>query len=203
MALRHFCTLTLAIFAFTLTSLAQTRELPRYLEHTVRDRETPSSIANDYNLSLKTFLMRNDFPENVKLRPGQVVIIRELEPWEKQVREKGYKSKDPDEDAAAPVKKTEKAVVKEERVKSEKPKTVTKTETTETVTKTTTTSKTTGAAPAANGLYEKSGGDTHIVKKGQTFYRIALTYGLTVPQLQKLNNMPTPDIKVGQELKIR
>ena len=178
MALRHFFSLTFAIVTFTFTLSAQTRELPRYLQHTVRDRETPSSIANDYNLRLKTFLMLNNFPDDVKLKPGQVVLIRELEPWEKQIREKGYKSKDADEDQPAPTRKTETAVAPAAE-KSNHP------------------------TPAAGGLYEKSGGDTHIVKKGQTFYRIALTYGLTVDQLRKLNNMPNTNITIGQELKIR
>jgi peptidoglycan endopeptidase LytF len=192
MALRGVFILTLAVFGFSFSSVAQTRELPRYLQHTVRERETPSSIANDYNLSLKTFLLRNDFPDNVKLRPGQVVIIRELEPWEKQVKEKGYVSKS-DDDEPAPAKKTE-----THTVKSEKTRTVEKTETT------TTSEKPAHAAPAVTGsLYEKSGGNTHIVQRGQTFYRIALTYGLTVDQLKKLNGMSNTNIAVGQELKIK
>jgi peptidoglycan endopeptidase LytF len=195
MALRHFAILTFAIFVFAIPVLAQTRELPRYLEHTVRDRETPSSIANDYNLKLKTFLMLNNFPEDVKLKPGQVVLIRQLESWEKQVREKGYVSKDKDEDEPAPVKKTETAFVK-----TEKPKPAAKTEAT---TAPATDKPVHAAAPVSGNLYEKSGGDTHVVQRGQTFYRIALTYGLTVDQLKKLNNMSNTDIKVGQALKIR
>jgi LysM repeat protein len=199
MALRHFFSLTFAIVTFTFTLSAQTRELPRYLQHTVRDRETPSSIANDYNLRLKTFLMLNNFPDDVKLKPGQVVLIRELEPWEKQIREKGYKSKDADEDQPAPTRKTETHVTKDEPVKTERPKPSPKTETAVAPAA----EKSNHPTPAAGGLYEKSGGDTHIVKKGQTFYRIALTYGLTVDQLRKLNNMPNTNITIGQELKIR
>ena len=195
MAFRHLITLTFAMFIFTFSLTAQTRELPRYLQHTVRDRETPSSIANDYNLRLKTFLLLNNFPEDVKLRPGQVVLIRELEPWEKQVREKGYVSKDPDEDRPVTKSRTE-----SHPTKAEKPKPETKTEKPSTAA----TEKPVHTAPTSTGnLYEKSGGNTHIVQKGQTFYRIALTYGMTVDQLKKLNGMSNYDIKVGQELKVK
>ena len=200
MALRYFVTLTFAIFVFTFSASAQTRELPRYLEHTVRDRETPSSIANDYNLRLKTFLLLNNFPDDVKLKPGQIVLIRQLEPWEKQVKEKGYVQKaDDDDQPAATPKKTPKYVEREDRVKTEKPKPAAKTEAEAEPVK-----EKPAKAPVVSGnLYEKTTGNTHIVQKGQTFYRIALTYGLTVDQLKKLNNMPNYDIKVGQELKIK
>ncbi len=200
MALRYFVTLTFAIFVFTFSASAQTRELPRYLEHTVRDRETPSSIANDYNLRLKTFLLLNNFPDDVKLKPGQIVLIRQLESWEKQVKEKGYVQKaDDDDQPVATPKKTTKYVEREDRVKTEKPKSAAKAEAEPEPVK-----EKPAKAPSVSGnLYEKTTGNTHIVQKGQTFYRIALTYGITVDQLKKLNNMPNYDIKVGQELKIK
>lgn len=43
---------------------------------------------------------------------------------------------------------------------------------------------------------------TITVQKGQNLYRIALEHGTTVEELQKLNNLPTTDIKVGQTLKV-
>ncbi|HEV2804163.1 MAG TPA: DUF4157 domain-containing protein [Chthoniobacterales bacterium] len=43
---------------------------------------------------------------------------------------------------------------------------------------------------------------TLIVKKGQNLYRIALEYGTSVEELQKLNKLPTPNIKEGQILKV-
>jgi LysM repeat protein len=42
-----------------------------------------------------------------------------------------------------------------------------------------------------------------VVEKGQTFYRIALIYGLTIDQLKALNNMSNTNIAVGQKLKVR
>lgn len=43
---------------------------------------------------------------------------------------------------------------------------------------------------------------TIVVKKGQNLYRIALEYGTTVEELQKLNKLATPNIKEGQTLKV-
>src|SRR5665213_1891191 len=138
MAFRHSVILLFAIFALSFSAAAQTRELPRYLEHTVRERETPSSIAADYNLRLKTFLMLNNFPDDVKLRPGQVVLIRQLDYDEKQVKEKGFVPKVSDDDEPIATKKPETTV-------KSRSKSVTKTETTTT---TTTTDKPAHTTPA-------------------------------------------------------
>jgi murein DD-endopeptidase MepM/ murein hydrolase activator NlpD len=46
------------------------------------------------------------------------------------------------------------------------------------------------------------GGTTVIVAKGQTLYSIAKDHGTTVAELQKLNNLATTEIKIGQKLKL-
>ena len=43
---------------------------------------------------------------------------------------------------------------------------------------------------------------THTVKKGETLNKISLTYGITVDNLVKWNNLKSRDIIVGQKLKL-
>lgn len=63
-----------------------------------------------------------------------------------------------------------------------------------------------GAAPegaAASVLPESKPGELlHVVEAGQPLEAIALMYGVRVEELMKLNNLETPDVKVGQTLKI-
>jgi LysM repeat protein len=42
----------------------------------------------------------------------------------------------------------------------------------------------------------------HTVKKGENLYRIALLYNMSVQDLMKLNQLPTNEISVGQQLRI-
>ena len=45
------------------------------------------------------------------------------------------------------------------------------------------------------------GGETYVVKKGDTLYGIARRYGLKAKDLQEANNIPNPNrIKIGQKL---
>lgn len=60
----------------------------------------------------------------------------------------------------------------------------------------TATAPTTGAAPAADTA------DTHTVKSGDTLGGIAKSHQTTVKELQRLNNLSTTQIKVGQKLKL-
>lgn len=54
-----------------------------------------------------------------------------------------------------------------------------------------------------NGIvYTISNNGYHQVEKKQTFYHIALIYGLTVEELKQINNMTTTDIMIGQKLKV-
>lgn len=44
--------------------------------------------------------------------------------------------------------------------------------------------------------------DVHIVKKGETLYRLSKTYNLSVNELKRINHLDSNIIKVGQELNI-
>lgn len=61
----------------------------------------------------------------------------------------------------------------------------------------------TAAAPA-NGGTAPAGetADTYTVKSGDSLSKIASDHKTTVKELQKLNNLPTTQIKVGQKLKV-
>jgi len=59
------------------------------------------------------------------------------------------------------------------------------------------------AAPAANGSATTAeAADTYTVKSGDVLGTIAKKHGTSVPELQRLNNLPTTQIKVGQKLKL-
>ena len=224
MARRYLLFLLFAIFTFShlpAQVVTTNQHLPKFQKHFVRERETPSSIAHDFNIRTKDFLMLNNFPEDVKLKPGQEVLIRTLKDGETAPKESAYIPKK----EAAPAKETE---TSPETVAPEKERTTTS-ETPETkkeiAEKHVTESKsepvsapsesrhteakreTAAVDPAQlvgpNGAkYELTSGNFHVVQKGQTFYRIALIYHLTIDELKKINNMTTTDIKVGQELKV-
>ncbi len=61
-------------------------------------------------------------------------------------------------------------------------------------------------APAAVSpgalLAPANGSDLYAVKSGDTLGKIATNYHTTVKELQRLNNLPTTQIKVGQKLKL-
>jgi len=183
MARRYLLTLLFAILAFAHVPAQITQRLPRFQKHYVRERETPSSIASDFNIKTRDFLMLNNFPADVKLKPGQLVLIRQLKEGETAPKENAYIPN-----------KAEEAPGKE---KSEKHLTEPKKESTNTST------VDPSQLVGPNGAkYELTSGNFHVVQKGQTFYRIALIYHLTVDELKKINNMTTTDIKVGQEIKV-
>ena len=106
--------------------IAPTDKFPHYLQHYVRERETPSSIAHDFNVKTKDFLALNNFPDNVRLKPGQVVLIRLLKEGEAQSQEAPYVPPTTDEPVAkeepatyekpatkpAPAEKTERIEIK-------------------------------------------------------------------------------------------
>lgn len=51
--------------------------------------------------------------------------------------------------------------------------------------------------------YKVESSGYHTVERGQTFYRIALIYGLTVDELKELNGMNNTTIEIGQKLKVK
>lgn len=57
------------------------------------------------------------------------------------------------------------------------------------------------AAPAADVQMEaKPGSNVHVVKPGETLYRISRRYGVKVDTLRKWNKLPDDIIEVGQKL---
>ena len=185
MVLRPFFVLLFAVLFFSISTAQKKEKLPTFQEHIVRDRETPSSIAADFNIKTKYFLMLNNFPDSVKLRPGQKVLIRQLKDDETVEKENAYYvSKPAKASSDSKASKNAAAISKESTSASSK-------------------STSSDVLVGPNGAkYEVTGGGFHIVQKGQTFYRIALIYHLSIDELKALNNMTNTDIKVGQELKV-
>jgi LysM repeat protein len=56
------------------------------------------------------------------------------------------------------------------------------------------------APPADVQLEAKPGSNTHVVKPGETLYRISRRYGVKVDTLRKWNKLPDDIIEVGQKL---
>jgi LysM repeat protein len=52
-------------------------------------------------------------------------------------------------------------------------------------------------------VYNVSKGEYHTVAKGQTFFRVALIYGMSVDELKELNGLENTTIEIGQKLKVR
>ncbi len=51
--------------------------------------------------------------------------------------------------------------------------------------------------------YNVSKDEYHVVSKGQTFFRIALIYGLTIEELKEINGLTSTTVEIGQRLKVR
>jgi len=193
---------------------AQPERAIQFQKYIVKEGETPGYIAEKFNIKKKDFLMLNNFPSNITLKPGEEVLIRQLKEGEKSVEEGGsggqysanngsntnFVITDEDEPASkpaakpAPVKKSSGASSSANPPPAE------------------TSAASPPPAPAPpkstqtgpNGTkYVVSENSYHIVEKGQTFYRIALIYGLTVDQLKQLNNMTNTNISVGQKLRVK
>ncbi len=60
----------------------------------------------------------------------------------------------------------------------------------------------TAVVPKANGAPAPDGPDVYTVKSGDVLSKIATAHHTTVKELQRLNNLPTTQIKVGQKLKL-
>jgi LysM repeat protein len=62
--------------------------------------------------------------------------------------------------------------------------------------------KVTAAANTTGATAPADATDTYTVKSGDSLSKIATSHGTTVKELQKLNNLTTTQIKVGQKLKL-
>lgn len=209
------------VFIFFIAILSA-QYVPNFQKHTVKQGETAKTIAAKYKVSFTDFCLLNDFPPTVTVSTGQVVLIRQLNPGETYVEEK----------SAAPATTTKPAPAKTETATTTTKPTPAKTETATTSTTAKPSAKvepteikskpvistpaTTTSAPVEKPVvtkadftgpggtkYESSGDGYHIVKTGQTFYRIALINGLTVDELKALNNLTNTNVEVGQKLKVK
>lgn len=57
-----------------------------------------------------------------------------------------------------------------------------------------------GGPPMDTMLEAKTGGIIHVVKPGETLYRISRRYGVSVDKIKKWNKLPDEIIEVGQKL---
>ncbi len=205
--MKRIFTLLLLGFVFQLVNAQEA--IPQFLKHTVKSGETVGTIAAKYKINKRDIQLLNDFPSDKKVKEGEVVLIRTLTEKEANEADKAM--------YAQPAKQPAKQVEEERQpaktvVKSEAPaatKTV-KQPVKETVAEPV--QKTVAPPPPSTKAVEVGPGGTkynvasdgyHTVQRGQTFYRIALIYGLTVQELQQINNLPNTNIEIGQKLKVK
>lgn len=164
---------------------------PQFQKHYVLQGETAASIAQKFNTTLTDFCLLNDFPKDVKLQFGQLVLIKQLLPGEEEVIETPPLPTKREhikyEEATATPVKTEPAKREETAMAVAAPSPSTKAE---------------EVGPGGT-VYKVSKSEYHVVQKGQTFYRVALIYGMTVDELKALNNLSSTSLEVGQKLKVR
>jgi len=190
---------------------------PKFQKHYVVQGETAAAIAAKFNVSLTDFCLLNDFPKDVKLQAGQLVLIKQLAAGEQEIIETPpmptkaghvkydenaiatYEKTEPVKETSkpAPVKETAKPAPTKEPVTTSKPKAAE-----EPVVIPPPSTKAVEVGPGGT-KYNVSQSGTHTVQKGQTFYRIALIYGMSVQQLQELNGLSNTNIEVGQVLKVK
>jgi membrane-bound lytic murein transglycosylase D len=191
---------------------AQPERAIQFQKYIVKEGETPGIIAEKFNVKKKDFLMLNNFPSNVVLKPGEEVLIRQLIQGETPIEEGAYggsysaRNGSTVSPARAEEKKEEPAPKAPVRPNTPNAVTAAKEKPAEAVVEKPAPPpappKSTQTGPGGT-KYVVSDNSYHIVEKGQTFYRIALIYGLTVDQLKALNNMTNTTISVGQKLKVK
>lgn len=202
--MRIFTVLVMALGSFLFTD-AQER-LPQFLKHKVKPGETITSIAELYNVNRTDLLLLNDFPEEVLLTTNQIILIRVLEPGEEAPPlPPDYKESKPTAAQKKATTEPEKKPVPTE-VKQEQPAEVKKGQAVAATEKAAPKPAATTSAPTVGPdgtVYKVTDGEYHIVEKGQTFYRIALIYGLTLDELKALNGLNSTTVSVGQKLRVK
>lgn len=232
MKLRLLTLFTLSVLFFVSNTQAQVA-YPRFQKHTVLAGETAKDVVAKFNVTLQDFCLLNDFPDNVILKPNQVVLIKQLQDGEKEIVEDAplqkAKPAKKEEHAAAPAaeekpkeekakpapvkttpsepvaaKKTEPAPAKTTTFAVEKPKPapVKKEVAEEPFVVPPPSTKAVEVGP--HGVtYNVSKTGYHVVAKNQTFFRIALIYGMSVDELKELNGLTNTTVEIGQKLKVR
>lgn len=170
---------------FIATTAGAQVQVTHFQQHSVANGETAASICTMYKLDLTDFLLLNDFPKDVKLKPGTVVLVRELK--EDDVK--------PEEiQAPSPV-----SGFRESRPVinlSPEPYTVTTNE------KPVASTRDYEYGPHGT-IYRVSKTGYHQVERKHTCFRIALIYGLTLEELMQLNGLSDYNIRIGQRLKVK
>ncbi len=217
---------TLLLFGVT-AAFAQPEKAAQFQEHKVLAGETAATISDHFHVKKKDFLMLNNFPPDVKLTPGQVVLIKQLKEGEKAVEEDWNGSKDEGSsvysgpaitpssygDSRTHVGKATASPPASSTAAAPAPAPAAEKKTEKPVNSSSGAASNSQPAPALSSKpattgpggvqYTVSDDGYHVVEKGQTFYRIALTYHLTVDKLKELNNMTNTNISVGQKLKVK
>jgi LysM repeat protein len=202
---RNLSVLVVCLF-LSLFGVAQ-EKLPQFLKHKVKPGETMNSIAELYNVNKQDMLLLNDFPEEVFLETNQIILIRQLKDGEEVTAlpadYKTGKTTTTTTKAAEPEKKVTATTVvkKEEQVKREEPVNAEEPVVEKKASVPVAVNKAETVGPDGT-KYKVAESGYHTVEKGQTFYRIALIYGLSVDELKAINNLSSTTISVGQKLKV-
>lgn len=182
---------SLVLFS-TLATQAQI-QVTHFQQHSVEKGETAKTIAAKYNIDFIDFILLNDFPADVKLPTGTIVLIREIKEDELDKQLSGTTTDEadtskPKEEIQVSGLKPGKPVVNlaPEPVKTE-PKVA----------------KQNIVYGPNRTRYIISQNGYHIVEKNQTCYRIALIYEINLDYLMELNNLSSYTIEIGQKLKVR
>ncbi len=188
----------------------------KFLKHKVKQGETIASIAQKYDADKKYLLMLNDFPDNIRLKPGDLVLIRELKPGEVQVMEEKefFETSSPTVAAtstSAPAKaESNKASSASERATAA-PAEARKAERPAAATFAAPTSDPKAGANAQAGdvvnfngvIYNVSDNGYHVFERGQTLFRLSVIYKTSVDKIKEMNGLSSNNVPVGTKLRVK
>jgi len=153
--------------------------------YVVKAGDSISRIASRYKVPAKDILKMNNITNANKIRVGQKLTLP------------GYV----DLNAPAPVKKAHKKAVKTAKSGKAVGKVAAKTEKDKVVAPV---DEGAGAVPPVTAVVPppKSNEVLHVVEANQDLSSIAMMYGVRAEEVIRLNSLSSPDVKVGQTLKI-
>ncbi len=198
-----------------------TEEIPEDEKYTVKEGQTLFSIARDFNIKVEDLLSANHFDKSTEIKVGQVIRIpkdKVIKPVETEKVEKKTEtiqaSSQSGDTYTHKVKQGETiySIAREHAIEvsaimeangfdnssvlkvgqeiiipgTKEVKNDSQAEE----------NQKTSASESEKPVY-------HIVKQGETLYRIHVNYGVPVETLRKLNNLKGNNIKVGQKLRVK
>ena len=172
----------------------ETRTVTKY--HKVKKGESLGKIAQKYGTTVNAIKKANKLKNNnITAGKNLKVVVKEKVKVYKPVEEET-----PEELAEADSLALQAAVTASDNNAKKKEKTEKK----QTATKSKKeTKKTKSEKPKTQTKKKvKESGSTHVVRSGESLYKIAKKYGITVNQLKKANSMTNNKIKPGQKLTI-